>query len=234
MESAKILLIGDEPNILRTLRRNLGGRGYEVEIAFDDHEVFEVILNSNYDLFILDLDFNALPVDGLKICRRIRELSHAPIIVLSNIGSEKMKIDALDMGADDYQVMPFGMGEFLARVRSALRRWATFKTGKPPQNSIILSGDLLIDTESRQVYLKGEPIHLTPIEYDLLYYLAKNCGKVITHRTLLQTVWGPEYGDEREYLRVFISQLRRKIEIDPLRPIYILTEPGVGYRFARD
>lgn len=234
MDSARILLIGDEPNILRTLRRNLTGRGYQVQIAFDDQEVFEIAPDSGFDLFILDLDFQVPQVEGLKICRQLRKLSHAPIIVLSNIGSENVKIEALDLGADDYLVKPFGMGEFLARVRSALRRWATFETGNTAQDSIILSGDLFIDTQSRHVSLKGEPIHLTPTEYDLLHYLAKNGGKVITHRALLQSVWGPEYGDEREYLRVFISQLRRKIEDDPLRPAYILTEPGVGYRFAKE
>jgi len=233
MNSATILLIGDELNILRTLRRNLTSRGYQVQIALDDQEIFDMDPDFKVDLYILNLDFNTAQVDGLDICRQIRIVSHAPIIVLSTIDSENKKIEALDLGADDYQVMPFGMGEFLARVRSALRRWATFQAGKSNQDCVILSGDLFIDTEARQVIIRGDQIRLTPTEYELLQYLAKNSGKVITHRKLLQSVWGAEYGDEREYLRVFISQLRRKIEDNPLRPTYILTEPGVGYRFAR-
>ena len=128
--------------------------------------------------------------------------------------------------------MPFGMGEFLARVRSALRRWATYRDNQAQKVDLIASGDLLLDPDSRQVVVSGNEIHLTPTEYDLLYYLAKNDGEVITHRELLQSVWGPEYGDERKYLRVFISQLRRKIEQDSVHPNHILTEPGVGYRFT--
>lgn len=232
MAPAKILLINDEPNILRTLRRNLISRGYEVSIAFDDEETQLMISQSEFDLHILNLDFNTLDVDGLVICRQVREISLAPIIVLSTVGSEKMKIAALDLGADDYLVMPFSMGEFLARVRSALRRWATYRPDMPQKVNLIASGDLLIDSDSRQVTVNGSEIHLTPTEYDLLHYLAKNEGKVIRHRKLLQAVWGPEYGDEREYLRVFISQLRRKIEQDSLHPKHILTEPGVGYRFT--
>jgi two-component system KDP operon response regulator KdpE len=191
-----------------------------------------MISRTEFDLHILNLDFSTLDIDGLAICRQIREASLAPIIVLSIVGSEKMKIDALDLGADDYLVMPFSMGEFLARVRSALRRWATYRENKPRKTNLIASNDLLIDSDSRQVTMDGNKIHLTPTEYDLLYYLAKNEGKVITHRELLQSVWGPEYGDEREYLRVFISQLRRKIEQDSIHPQHILTEPGVGYRFT--
>ncbi len=234
MDSAKILLISEEPNILRILRRNLTSRGYDVSIAFDDQEVTEMVSGCEFDLYILDLDFHSAEIDGLAICSKIRTLSYAPIIVLSTIGSEAIKIKALDLGADDYLVMPFAMGEFLARVRSALRRWATYQVNTSNVEKVILIGDLMIDPESRLVTIRGEEIHLTPIEYDLLYYLAKNSGKVITHRKLLQTVWGAQYGEEREYLRVFISQLRRKIEDNPLRPTYILTEPGVGYRFARD
>lgn len=232
MVAEKILLINDEPDILRTLRRNLISRGYDVSIALDSEETQLMISQTQYDLYILNLDFSTLDMDGLGICRQVRAVTMAPIIVLSAVGSEKMKIDALDLGADDYLVMPFGMGEFLARVRSALRRWSTFRENKFPEDHLITSSDLLIDSDSRQVSVSGNEIHLTPTEYDLLHYLAKNEGKVITHRILLQSVWGPEYGDEREYLRVFISQLRRKIEKDSLHPKHILTEPGVGYRFA--
>jgi two-component system KDP operon response regulator KdpE len=232
MNPPKILLINDEPNILRTLRRNLTSRGYDVSIAFDGEETKEMITRADYDLYILNLDFNAIDVDGLTICRQIRECCLAPIIVLSTIGSEKMKISALDLGADDYLVAPFAMGEFLARVRSALRRWASYTKDAPFKTNLINSDDLLIDPDSRQVTVNGEEVHLTPTEYDLLYYLARNAGKVITHRVLLQSVWGLEYGDEREYLRVFISQLRHKIEENSVHPKHILTEPGVGYRFS--
>lgn len=232
MTPEKILLINDEPNILRTLRRNLISRGYMVSIAFDGEETRLLGEQSQFDLYILNLDFSALNVDGLAICQHVREVSLAPIIVLSTVGSEKIKIEAFDLGADDYLVMPFSMGEFLARVRSALRRWAIYQAGKPEKNNLIASDDLLIDSDSRQVRVAGDAVHLTPTEYDLLHYLAKNAGKVIRHRELLQSVWGPEYGDEREYLRVFISQLRRKIEQYPVHPKHILTEPGVGYRFS--
>jgi two-component system KDP operon response regulator KdpE len=153
---------------------------------------------------------------------------------LSAIGSEKTKIDALDMGADDYLVLPFGMEEFLARVRASLRRWSLMNTGQIDQDRLILSRDLLIDTEAHQVRLRGKTVKLTPREYDILVYLARHAGKVVSHRELLKAVWGNVYGEEREYLRVFISQLRRKIEDDPIRPTYILTEPGVGYRFISD
>lgn len=231
MDEINILLIGDEPNILRALRRNLISRGYEVLIALDDQEAKYIISRSEFSLFVLNLDFETININGLVIVQMIRENSQAPIIVLSAVGSENLKIQALDLGADDYLVMPFGMGEFLARVRSGLRRWQTQQAGTIDERKVIISQNLLIDVAARQVRSNGETIHLTPTEYDLLYYLAKNPGKVITHRELLHEVWGSEYGDEREYLRVFISQVRRKIEDDPVRPEYILTVPGVGYRF---
>jgi two-component system KDP operon response regulator KdpE len=234
MDPAKIVIIGDEPNILRTLRRNLLGRGYDVSIALDDVETLETATQTKPDLFILNLDFATVKIDGLEICAQLRRISQSPIIVLSALGSESIKIQALDLGADDYLVMPFSMEEFLAHVRSALRRWAVFKTGSADQGHLILCEDLLINTESRLVTVRGDPVHLTRTEYGILVYLAKRAGKVVTHRELLKAIWGQEYGDEREYLRVFISQVRRKIEPDPLRPTFILTEPGVGYRFAPD
>jgi two-component system KDP operon response regulator KdpE len=234
MNATKIVLVGDEPNILRTLRRNLLGRGYDVLLALDDVETYEIAAQAKPDLFILNLDFATVKIDGLEICAQLRRISRCPIIVLSAIGSEKMKIQALDLGADDYLVMPFSMEEFLAHVRSALRRWSVSKVGADEQGHLMLYGDLLIDTDSRHVTVHGEPVHLTRTEYSILVYLAKRAGKVVTHRELLKAIWGDQYGDEREYLRVFISQLRRKIETDPLRPTFILTEPGVGYRFASD
>ncbi len=234
MSTIKILLIGDEPNILRTLRRNLVSRGYEVLIALDDQEAAHILSNNDISLFVLNLHFETIEVDGLVILRKIREQNQAPIIVLSPIGTENLKIEAFDLGADDYLVLPFGMGEFLARTRSAIRRWSAQQAGSTDGSKVIVSGDLMIDIEARQVQVHGELIHLTPTEYDLLNYLAWNKGKVITHRELLQEIWGPEYGDEREYLLVFISQVPKKIEEDPVRPKFILTEPGVGYRFTID
>jgi two-component system KDP operon response regulator KdpE len=232
MNSAKILLIGDEPNILRTLRRNLVSRGYDVSIALDDQETYEMATHLKPDLFVLNLDFTTVKIDGLEICAQLRKMSQCPIIVLSTVGSEQVKIQALDLGADDYLVMPFDMEEFLARTRSALRRWMVYESGVAHPDHLILVGDLLINTDARQVTVRGEVVKLTRTEYEILQYLAERSGKVVTHRELLRAVWGPEYGDEREYLRVFISQLRRKIENNPLRPLYLLTEPGVGYRFA--
>jgi len=229
-----ILLISDELNLLRSLRSSLISRGYEVIIALDDKEASHFIAKPDTSLFVINLDFETLEVNGLDIVQEIRKNSEAPIIVLSAVGSENLKIQALDLGADDYLVMPFGMGEFLARVRDALRRWSSQPSVGSDERKIMISGDLLIDVDARQVKINGETIHLTPLEYDLLYYLAKNQGRVITHRELLRKIWGPEYGDEREYLRVFVSQIRKKVEADPAHPTYILTEPRIGYRFAID
>lgn len=234
MTVIKILLIGDEPNFLLTLRRNLVGRGYEVSIALDDQDANLMTASINPDLVVLNLDFTIIKTDGLAICTQVRKLSLAPIIVLSTIGAEKAKIEALDVGADDYLVMPFGMDEFLARVRASLRRWGLTKTGGTDENHLILCGNLLIDTNTRRVVLRGKNVKLTPREYDILVYLAQHAGKVVSHRELLKAVWGNVYGEEREYLRVFISQLRHKIETDPLCPEFIMTEPGVGYRFLSE
>lgn len=232
MMTNNILLISDELNLLRTLRRNLLSRGYEVVVAWDEKDIFYFISEQEASLYVINLDFETLEINGLDVVRKIREHNDAPIIVLSTIGSENLKIQAMDLGADDYLVMPFGMGEFLARVRVALRRWLSQSSTIKVDNRVITSGKLFINVDARQVIINGETIHLTPLEYDLLYYLAKNQGKVIAHRELLREIWGPEYGDEREYLRVFISQIRKKVEEDPARPAYILTEPRIGYRFA--
>jgi len=231
MTAARILLIGDDPNLLRTLRRNLVGRGYEVSIALDDEDALSILENFKPNLCILSLDFTLVKVDALRLCSQLRLKTPSPIIVLSAMSSPQNEVHALDAGADDYLAMPFGMEEFLARVRSSLRRSPAASVDAPPDRPLIVVGDLLIDTEKRLVMHYGEQVHLTPIEYELLLYLVSHRGKVISHRQLLRAVWGSEYGEEREYLRVFISQIRRKIEQDPLRPIYILTEPGVGYRF---
>ena len=231
MEPCRALLIGDQPEILRTLRRNLSGRGYEVAIALDERDAVEISAAEDIDLYVIILDFTTTSVDGLSICRMTRQSTEAPIIVLSTVGAEQTKIRALDLGADDYLEMPFSMEEFLARVRSALRRWSVQKNSNPMQRRVIDSGELLIDCDSHQVTLDGEEVHLTPTEFRLLQYLAQNQGRVVSHRKILQAVWGAEYGDEREYLRVYISQLRHKIEKEALNPNYIITEPGVGYRF---
>jgi two-component system, OmpR family, KDP operon response regulator KdpE len=234
MNPIKILLIGDEPNLLRTLRRNLVGRGYEVSLALDDAETVEITTQVKPDLFVLNLDFTSIQVNGLDICAQLRKISQSPLIVLSSIESDHMKIQALDQGADDYLVMPFSMEEFLARVRSSLRRWMAYRGEKGEEEQIILRGELIIQVDSHQLTVHGKPVRLTPKEYEVLLYLAQRNGKVVTHRELLRSIWGVEYGDEREYLRVLISQLRHKIEDNPLRPKYLLTEPGIGYRFASD
>jgi two-component system KDP operon response regulator KdpE len=175
------------------------------------------------------LDLQLPNLSGLAVCQEIREQSDVPIIILSVQGNEPTKVRALDLGADDYVTKPFGMEELLARMRAALRRFGgTHLSG----GTLVQHGDLRIDLERRQVTVRGEPVHLRPKEYELLRYLVANIGKLITHRMLLRAVWGSEYEDARPYLHVHIGQLRRKIEPDPANPVYILTEPGVGYRFA--
>lgn len=231
MDQAKILLIGDDPNILRVLRRNLFGRGYDVFLALDDEETYSMISRYVIDLNIIMIDFVSSDVDGLAICGKLAGMTEAPMMVMSSDVSEKKKIVAFDIGADDYLVMPFNMDEFLARVRTMLRRWEKYKTGVARNERVILAGELMINTESRQVQVRGGIVKLTPTEYEILLYFANRRGKVVPHRELLRAIWGAEYGDEKEYIRVYISQLRRKLEIDPYQPVYIITEPGVGYRF---
>lgn len=229
--TTNILLIGDDPNMLRTLRRNLVGRGYDVRIAFDDRECFNMVEETTPDLCTLILDFTTINLEGLEVLEQLRQITSSPIIALSTASSPGVEVQALDLGADDYLIMPFGMEEFLARVRSVLRLTTRLRADQQKENRMIISGKMIIDVESRLVIVRGEQVHLTPTEYSLLLYLAERRGRVIIHRELLRSIWGPEYGDEREYLRVFISQIRHKTEEDPLRPYYILTEPGVGYRF---
>jgi two-component system KDP operon response regulator KdpE len=226
----KIVVADDEQAILRMLTRNLTRRGYEVVTAADGEEALNRIEDNLPDLVILDLMMPRL--DGLEVCRQVREWSQVPIIILSARGEEARKVEALDLGADDYLTKPFGLDELLARVRAALRRASQAKEAQAAGNSpVYRSGELIIDVARREVTLRGEEIKLTPRQYDLLKYLAQNAGRVITHRSALVNVWGPEYGQETQYLHVFIGQLRHKIEPDPAHPIYILTEPGVGYRF---
>lgn len=219
----KVLIVDDEPNIRHFLRVSLGTQGYEVVEAETVRGAITLAAAERPDLVILDL---GLPDgDGLSVVRSLRGWAEIPILILSVRGHEGDKIAALDAGADDYLTKPFGTGELLARLRAALRRSARMES-----DQIISVGTLAIDTANREVTVAGEEVHLTATEYSLLQTLALNTGKVLTHQQLLSTVWGSGYEGETHILRVNISNLRRKIEPNPLRPQYILTEPGVGYR----
>ena len=223
----RILIVDDEPQLTRVLRTGLKSHGYDVRAAADGLAGFEAFNDWHPDLVITDL---AMPnVDGLELCRRLRAVSQVPIIVLSAKGEEKTKVEALDLGADDFVTKPFGIDELLARVRASLRR-----AKAPPMNeatqTILDSGDFHVDLESREITVRDKAIHLTPKEFDLLVYFIKHSGKVLTHRTLLAALWGGNYVEQNEYLRVFVGNLRKKIEPDAT-PRYLLTEPWIGYRF---
>jgi two-component system KDP operon response regulator KdpE len=224
MSGARVLVVDDERQILRALRTSLRGAGYEVETAETAEEALAAAGMRPPDAVILDL---VLPDGtGIDVARQLRSWTSAPVIVLSAIGEEREKIAALDAGADDYVTKPVGIDELLARLRAVLRR------AGPPAGPVIEIGELVVDLEKRAVAVAGEPVHLTPHEFELLRVLATNQGKLLTHRALLQEVWGPGYGNESNLLHVNISQLRRKIEPDRARPRYLLTEPGAGYRLA--
>jgi two-component system KDP operon response regulator KdpE len=219
---ARVLIVDDEPQILRALQTNLRGAGYDVTTAATAQEALAAAAVGNPEAVILDL---VLPDGrGTDVARELRRWSSAPIIVLSAVGDEQEKVAALDAGADDYVTKPFGMDELLARLRAALRRAA------PSTEPVLRIGDLTIDLEKRSVAVDGRDVALTPNEFELLRYLAQNEGKLLTHRAILREVWGHAYERESHYLHVYVSQLRRKIESDPARPRYILTEPGAGYR----
>jgi two-component system KDP operon response regulator KdpE len=220
-----ILVVDDEPQILRVMRTGLPPRGYEVRTALGGKEALEELLKEMPDLVILDLVMPGM--SGLEVCQRVREFTPIPIIILSAKGSESDKVAALDSGADDYVTKPFGMNELLARVRAVLRRSPASEADSP----VLTVGDVVIDSAERRVLIAGKETKLTPKEFDVLKYLVSNAGKVVTHRKLLQAVWGWQSTDQTEYLRVVINQLRRKIEPDPQHPQYILTEPWVGYRY---
>ncbi len=220
---AHVLVIDDEPEIARAVRGGLGGAGFVVEWAATAAEGVERVTQWRPDIVILDL---SLPdADGLAVCRELRAWTRVPIIVLSVRDDEADKVAMLEAGADDYLTKPFGMGELIARVRVALRHAAP-----PHTEAIFQTGCLAIDFERRRVTVAGAEVHLTPTEYEVLKYLTQNVGKVVTHRMLLHAVWGPDYETEAHYLRVFMNQLRRKLEPNPSRPHYLLTEPGIGYR----
>ena len=222
---ARILMVDDEPQITRVMRVSLGAQGFDVRTAADGEAAMDLVKDWRPDLLVTDV---TMPhVDGIELCRRVRAVSPIPIIVLSVKDDERAKIDALDAGADDYVTKPFNMNELLARVRAALRRTA-------PRDDRVMrieAGAFAIDLEARRVRVDGREVHLTPKEFDLLVYFARHPGKVLTHRALLAAVWGAEHGEQTEYLRVFVGQLRKKIEVDAAEPRFLRTEPWVGYRF---
>jgi two-component system KDP operon response regulator KdpE len=223
---ASILVVDDEAQIRRALGSILSTRGYKAIFASDGSEGLELAIDQSPDLVILDL---AMPgMGGLEVCRELRTWCTAPILVLSVRGSEADKVAALDIGADDYVTKPFSAGELLARVRALLRR----ASGQTASRPVITAGELEIDIAQRRVRRAGEEIELTRIEFDILAHLAQNADCVVTSKMILEKVWGPEYGEDTQALRVHISHLRKKIEPHPAVPRYILTEPGVGFRFS--
>jgi two-component system KDP operon response regulator KdpE len=227
-DQSRILVVDDEPQLTRVLRTGLKSHGYDVRAAPDGLAGFEAFTDWHPDLVITDL---AMPnVDGLELCRRLRAISQVPIIVLSAKGEEKTKVEALDLGADDFVTKPFGIDELLARVRASLRRAKAPATNETTQ-TILDAGDFHVDLETREVTVRGKPVHLTPKEFDLLVYFIQHSGKVLTHRTLLAALWGGNYVEQNEYLRVFVGNLRKKLEPEVATPRYILTEPWIGYRF---
>lgn len=224
MTNATVLVVDNEPQIRRVLRTMLSSQGYSVVEAKSGDEAIDKVRGERVDLILLDV--NMPGVSGIETCAEIRRLGDTPIIMLTVRNSERDKVQALDAGADDYIVKPFGADELMARLRAALRRAGPVESPPP-----FVSDDLIVDFQKRSVTVKGEPVRLTPKEFDLLRSLVANQGKALPHRRLLQAVWGPDYGEETEYLRVFINKLRKKIEPDPGRPRYIHTEPWIGYRF---
>lgn len=226
----RILVVDDEPQLTRVLRTGLSAHGYEVRVAADGLSALETYGDWQPDLVVTDL---AMPnMDGLELCRKLRAISTVPILVLSARGAEATKVEALDLGADDYITKPFGIDELLARMRVALRR--ANRGASNPGPTILVAGDLRMDVESRAVTAGTRDVRLTPKEFDLLHYFMRNQGKVLTHRALLSAIWGGNYVEQNEYLRVFVGQLRKKIETDPSTPRFILTEHWIGYRFNPD
>ena len=222
--NVRVLVVDDEPQILRALQMSLRGAGYEVETATTGAQALTAAAVNPPDAVILDL---VLPdTRGTEVCRELRTWTSAPVIVLSVVGDEAEKVAALDAGADDYVTKPFSVDELLARLRASLRRV------EPSQEPVHVIGELRVDLPGREVTFAGEPVQLTPHEFELLRLLARNEGKLLTHKAILEAVWGHAYADESHYLHVYVSQLRRKLEPDPARPRYILTEPGVGYRLV--
>jgi two-component system, OmpR family, KDP operon response regulator KdpE len=239
-QPSSILVVDDDPQLVGFIASSLEGQGYIVLVATNGLAALDKVIQNKPHLVLLDL---SLPeMNGLEVLQNLREklnipVATLPIIILSAHDNEKDKVAALDYGADDYLTKPFGIDELMARVRAALRRRASLMSTVPkehqtaPLNNIVFFGDVQIDFERRLVRKENKELRMTPTEFNLLQFLVTNAGKVVTHRQLLQKVWGPEYGSETEYLRTFIKQLRRKVEPDPSRPTFIVTEPGIGYRF---
>ena len=222
-----VLVVDDEKPLRDFVRRNLEVRGYKVLTASNGLEALAIFKNESIQLVIMDI---MMPhMDGLEATRRIRQESHIPIIILTAMGEESDKVRAFDLGADDYLTKPFGVGELLGRVKAVLRR-ADWSEPDVPEERLV-RGDIEVDVTRHKVNVRGETIDITPTEFNLLLYLMKNGGKALSHRTILQHVWGNEYGEEAEYLRVYVGRLRQKIELDPLKPRYLHTEHGIGYRF---
>jgi two-component system KDP operon response regulator KdpE len=226
----RVLVVDDEPQIVRALQINLKARGYEVHVADSGAAALRIAAQHPPELVILDLGLPDL--DGLDVIRRLREWTTVPIIVLSARGQERDKIAALDAGADDYVAKPFAVGELLARMRVALRHAS--RSAREPADSPFTVGGVRVDLARRRVFVGDAEVHLTRTEYKLLTTLIRHAGKVLTHRQLLQEVWGPPYAEQTHYLRVYMGQLRHKLEADPARPRFLLTEPGVGYRLLAE
>ena len=226
MEPKRILLVDDETQITRVLKRSLAAHRYDVRAAADGESALDLFSDWSPDLVITDLSMPEM--SGIELCRELRKISQVPIIVLSVKGEEKTKVEALDAGADDYVIKPFGIDELLARIRATLRR---APAGETEVKAVLQAGDFVINSETHQVLVRGNEVHLTPKEFDLLVFLMKNSEKVITHRAILAAIWGSNFTEQPEYLRVFLGNLRKKIELNAAAPRYILTEPWVGYRF---
>ena len=224
MDKSRVLIVDDEPQITRVIKTVLTSQGYQVRTAAEGESALSSLNEWHPELVITDLYMPRM--DGVELCRRIRATSTVPIIVLSVKGEERAKVEALDSGADDYVTKPFGTDELLARVRAALRRG-----GAPAELASLDVGDFRIDLDGRRVHIRGGEVRLTPKEFDLFVYLARHPNRVLTHRTLLEAVWGEASQEQPEYLRVFMGQLRKKLEPDPSNQRYLVTEPWVGYRF---
>jgi DNA-binding response OmpR family regulator len=224
VSGTRILVVDDEPQILRALRSTLRGAGYDVDTATTAESALTMAATQPPEAVILDL---VLPDgSGVDVCRELRQWTQVPVLVLSALGEEREKVAALDAGADDYVTKPFGVDELLARLRAVLRR------GKPAGSPVIEVGELRLDLEQGALYRNGELVQLTPHEFRLMRLFVQNTGKLLTHKAILKEIWGPAYQSESHYIHVYVSQLRRKLERDPTRPRYLLTEPGAGYRFV--
>lgn len=227
MNGMHVLVVDDERSLRDFVQRNLEIRGYKVRTAANGLEALAIFKHEYVDLVILDV---MMPnMDGLETIKRIREKSTVPVIVLSALGEEQDKVQALNLGADDYLSKPFGVKELLARVKAVQRRtqWGSSLNAEER----LVNGEIIVDVDGHTVEVRGRQLELTPTEFNLLVILMRNAGKVLTHEMLLQNVWGPEYGMEAEYLRVYVGRLRQKMETDPSHPVYIHTEHGIGYRF---